>query len=171
MLPLLGVTWNLPVCSVFFPPVKYTVSRKTILVSSDYVDGVNWSCSWSGSDWSTFYCVDIRTFLGCWRCPSMVDCFLDQYFCARSDDRPVQEVKIFLCLLSPIHIEWGYSMMCGDNPPGCPLTCTCTHFPQNIRQDLWTPSLVYFAGSNWACTALSVDLLNLSLSHFHPDAE
>ena len=57
--------------------------------------------------------------------------------------------------------------MCGDNPQVCPLTCTHTHSNQNIFQELWTLSLVYLAGSNWACTGLSMDLLSLSLSLFH----
>ena len=45
--------------------VRSTVLRKTRLVSSDCVDGGNLSCSGSGSDWSTFSCVDLRPFLGC----------------------------------------------------------------------------------------------------------
>ena len=138
---------------------------------SECVDGGNWSCSgWSygsGSDWNTFSCVDSRPFIGCWRCPSMVDRFLVKYFCTRSDDRPDQEVKNIFLLLLPIHIEWGSSMMRGENPQVWSLTCTHTNSPQNICQEFWTPSLAYFTGSNWACTGLSVDLLYLlsSLSH------
>ena len=119
-----------------------------MLVSSNCVDGVNWSCSGYGYDWSPFSSVKVRNFLGCWRCPSMVDFVLGKYFCTRSNNRPGQEVKKFLWLLFPIHIEWGSSMMCGDNPPVYSLTCTCTRSPQIIRQELWTPSLVYFSGSN-----------------------
>ena len=53
--------------------------------------------------------------------------------------------------------------MCGGNPRVCLLIFTHTHFPQNIRLELGTPSLAYFAGSNWACTYLSVDHVYFSL--------
>ena len=163
---LAGCNWE-PSCLVRVVfPVKPTVLRKTRLVSPDCVVGVNWSCYEYGSAWSTFSCVDLMPFLGCWRCPSMVD-FLVKYFCTRSDDRPGQEVKIFLWLIFSIQIEWGSRIMRGDNPQVCPLTCTHTNPPQNIRQELSTLSLFYFAGSNWACTGLSEDILYLLLSLSH----
>ena len=136
-------------------------------MSSDCRNGGSWSCSGSGYDWSNLSCVCIRHFLGYRRWPSMVDFVLDKYLCIRSNDGPGQEAKKFLWLLSPIHIEWGSSMMHGDNTPVWYLTCTSTHSPQNIFQELWTLSLVYFAGSNLACTGLSVVFLYLSLWIFH----
>ena len=79
---------------------KSTVLRNTRLVPSELSDGGNWSGP--GSDysyeWSSFFCVNCRTFLGCLRCPSMVDCFLVKCFCTRSDDRSVQEVKRFFVI-------------------------------------------------------------------------
>ena len=155
----MGVTGNLPVWYVYNFPVRSTVLRKTRLVFSDVMDGVNWSHSGSGSDWITFSCVDLRHLRGCWRFPSTVDFFLKKYFSTRSNDRPGQEVKKFLWLLFPIQIEWGSSMMCGDNPSVWYLTSTSTCFPQNIHQELWTPSLLYFTGSNWTCTGLCVGLV------------
>ena len=88
-------------------PVKYTVLRKTRLVPSDCADGVNWSgCdSGPGSDyvWSSFFCVDWRSFRCCWIFTRMVACVLFKYFITRSDDKPGQEMKIcFNCLYPPI---------------------------------------------------------------------
>ena len=72
---LAGCNWE-PSCLVrLILPVRSTFLRKTRLVSSDFVDGGNWSCFWSGSYWVTFSFFDLRTFWGSWRCPSMVDCF------------------------------------------------------------------------------------------------
>ena len=78
----------------------------------------------------------------------MVDFVLVKYFCTRSDGRPVQEVNIFLWLILPTQIEGGSAIMHGGDPQVCLLICTHTHSPQNIRQELGTPSLAYFAGSN-----------------------
>ena len=70
-------------------------------MSSDSVNGGNWFCSRSGSDWITFSCVDLRPFQGCLRYPSMVDYFLDTCLCTRSNDRPGQEVNIFFVISFP----------------------------------------------------------------------
>ena len=138
---------------------------------SDCADGVNWSVSGSGSVsgsyWSSFFCVDCRPFWGFWSCPSMVDSYLVKYVCTRSDDKPGQEVKNFLSFILPTQIEWGSSMMCGDNPQVCLLICTHAHSPQNICQDFGTLSLDYYAGSNWACTYLRVDVVYLSSLFSH----
>ena len=160
---MLDVTGNLPFWPVYFFPVRSIVLRKKILVSYECVDGGNWSCSGSGSDWIIFSCVDLRPVRGCWRCPSMVDCFLGKYLCTRSNDRPGQEVKKFLWFIFPIQNEWGSIRMRGDNPPMLFLTCTRRRSPQNIRQESWTTSLVYFAGSNLTCTGLCVGRVYLSL--------
>ena len=93
----------------------------------------------------------------------MVDCFWNKYLCTRSNVKTGQEVKKFFVFAFPIQILWGSSMMCGDNPPVCSLTCTSMRSPQNICQELWTPSLVYFSGSNLACAGLCVDLVYLLL--------
>ena len=85
--------------------MRSTVLRKKILVSSECVDGGNWSCSGSRSNWSTFSWVDLRPFLGFWSCSSMVDCFLDKYCCTKSNDRPGQEVKKFFLIAFP-HLDW-----------------------------------------------------------------
>ena len=45
--------------------VKSTVLSKTRLMSSECMDGVNWSCSGYGSACSTFSCVNRRPLLGC----------------------------------------------------------------------------------------------------------
>ena len=65
LVALAGCNWE-PSCLV---RVKFscmpTVLRNSILVSYDYVDGGNWYCSGSGSNWITFSCVDLRPFQGC----------------------------------------------------------------------------------------------------------
>ena len=65
LVALSGCNWE-PSCLVreFFPVIS-TVLRKTILVSSECVDGWNWSCSGSGYDCITFSCVDLRPLRGC----------------------------------------------------------------------------------------------------------
>ena len=72
------------------------------MVSSYCLDGENYCCpvsgSGSGSDRSSFFCVDLMPSLGCCRCPSMVDYYLVRYFCTRSDDRPGKEVKKFFVI-------------------------------------------------------------------------
>ena len=54
----------------------------------------------------------------------------------------------FWWLLFPIQNEWGSSRMHSGSPPMWFLICTCKCSLQNIRQELWTPSLVSFAGSS-----------------------
>ena len=98
---------------------RSTVLKKTRLVSSDWMDCGKWSCSGSSSEWITFACVDLIPFRGCWRCPSMVDCFFKSV-CAPSPLIGLDKKwRIFLWLLFPIHIEWGFSGMRGDSPPMC----------------------------------------------------
>ena len=93
-------------------PERSTVLKKKILVSSDCVDGGNWSFSVSSFEWITFSCVDMRPFRGCWRFPSIVDCFFTKCLCTKSNDRLGQEVKKFFCDLFPP------SRLSGD-PAGC----------------------------------------------------
>ena len=62
---LAGCNWE-PSCLVCIKfPVRSTVMKKTRLVSSNCVDGGNWSCSGYGYDWIAFSCVDLRPFRGC----------------------------------------------------------------------------------------------------------
>ena len=62
LVALAGCNWE-PFCLVRKKiPVRSTVLRNTRLVSSYCMDGGNWSCSGSGSDWITFSCVDLRPF-------------------------------------------------------------------------------------------------------------
>ena len=139
---------------------------KTRLMPSECMDGVNWLCpgsgSGSGSYWSSFFYADCSPFLGCSRCPNMVEFFLVKYFCTRSYDSPGQEVKIFFWLLLPTRIEWGSRMMRCGNTQVWLLICTHTNSPQNIHQEFGTPSLAYYSGSNWAYTDLRVDIVYLS---------
>ena len=105
LVALAGCNWE-PSCLVHVNVfIISTVLRKTILVSSECVNGGNWYCYGSGSDWVNFSCVDLRPFWGCWRCPSMVDCFLDKYLCTSSNNRPGQKVKKFL-VIDFTHPDW-----------------------------------------------------------------
>ena len=69
----------------------------------------------------------------------------------RSNDRPGQEVKNVLWLLFPILNEWGSRRMRGGILLMYFLICTRKCSLQNIRQELWTPSLDYFSGSSSTC--------------------
>ena len=89
--------------------------------------------SGSGSEWITFFCVDLRPFCGYWRCSNMV---FSKCLCTRSNDRPGQEVTKFFVVVFPIQIERSSSRMRGDSQPMWFLTCTRKRSLKNIRQEL-----------------------------------
>ena len=167
LLPLLDVNGNLPVWYVYFFLVRSTVLRKTRLVSSECVDGGNWYCSVSGSDWITFSCVDLRPFQGFWRWPSMVDCFLIN-FCA---PKPM----IVLANMWRIVFDNFYPSRLSGDTAGCVVIVHQYEFLnfihrcslQSICQESWTPSLVSLAGSNLTCTSLCLGLVYPSWGDFH----
>ena len=103
---LAGCNWE-PSCLVrLILPVRSTFLRKTRLVSSDFVDGGNWSCFWSGSYWVTFSFFDLRTFWGCWRGPSMVDLFWINVCAPGQMIGLAKKWRSFLWFLLPTKYGW-----------------------------------------------------------------
>ena len=86
-------------------PGQINCLKNTRLVFSDCVAWGKWSCSGYGSGCMILYCVDLRPFRGCWRCPSIVNCFFLRCYWTRSTDRSVQEVKKLL-VIAFHHTEW-----------------------------------------------------------------
>ena len=137
------------ICIIFSR--KITCLEKDNIVFSDCVAWGKWSCSGSWFNCMTFSCVDMRPLRGCWRWPSMVDCF-SWGVC---EPGPLiglaKKWRSFWWLLSPILSDWGSNMMRGGSPLKSFSICARKRSPKNICQEFWTLSWGYFAGSSSTC--------------------